>query len=259
MASRDNHIAPHTNVTEIDMGLDLLWRAGVTPDKVNLGLGWVKGANAGSCTDASGILDLQEIESIISDKGVTPWVSYDDDDTLQQKRKFANSTCLGGTMVWAMDQRDQTKDNGLAAAPPGEYRNLCCADGTKMGTCQWRGYRGMGLSCMGGCADGERKIVQSSPSRAIAERPRRGPRSKPSSREERFTMNFDGLDNPADDGIPDNVCAPTSNASDGNGRFKHPGYALLHTDAWVLGHAGKLQIAPMYADAPPNKRSWVEG
>ena len=35
------HIAPHTNVTEIDMGLDLLWRAGVTPGKVTLGLGWV--------------------------------------------------------------------------------------------------------------------------------------------------------------------------------------------------------------------------
>lgn len=29
-----------------------------------------------------------------------------------------------------------------------------------MGTCQWRGYRGMGLSCMGGCADGETEIVK---------------------------------------------------------------------------------------------------
>lgn len=27
------------------------------------------------------------------------WVSYDDDDTFDQKRKFANSRCLGGTMV----------------------------------------------------------------------------------------------------------------------------------------------------------------
>jgi hypothetical protein len=35
------YIAPHTNVTEIDLGLDLLWRAGVTPSKVVLGLGWV--------------------------------------------------------------------------------------------------------------------------------------------------------------------------------------------------------------------------
>ena len=35
------YIAPHTNVTEIDMGLDLLWRAGLEPSKVVLGLGWV--------------------------------------------------------------------------------------------------------------------------------------------------------------------------------------------------------------------------
>jgi chitinase len=59
---------------------------------------------------------LQEIEDIISTKGVKPvwdktaavkwitwnsnqWISYDDDDTFQQKRNFANSRCLGGTMV----------------------------------------------------------------------------------------------------------------------------------------------------------------
>lgn len=35
------YLATHTNVTEIDMGLDLLWRAGVEPSKVVLGLGWV--------------------------------------------------------------------------------------------------------------------------------------------------------------------------------------------------------------------------
>jgi chitinase len=35
------YIAPHTNVTEIDLGLDLLWRAGIDPDKVVMGLGFV--------------------------------------------------------------------------------------------------------------------------------------------------------------------------------------------------------------------------
>lgn len=85
------------------------------------------GANAGPCTDASGILDLQEIEDIISDKGLKPvwdkeaavkwitwdnnqWVSYDDDDTFQQKRKFANTRCLGGTMV-----RDAYFDTNIAS------------------------------------------------------------------------------------------------------------------------------------------------
>lgn len=36
------YIAPHTNLTEIDLGLDLLWRAGVDSSKVVLGEGWVR-------------------------------------------------------------------------------------------------------------------------------------------------------------------------------------------------------------------------
>ncbi|KAI1128608.1 family 18 glycosyl hydrolase [Nemania abortiva] len=248
------YIAPHTNVTEIDMGMDLLWRAGVEPGKVIMGLGWygrsftladpscnkpngvckfTGGAEAGECSNASGILTLQEIQDTISFNEVTPvwdkeamvkwvtwdsnqWVSYDDDDTFDQKRHFANSRCLGGTMVWAMDQRDQGDDNGLAPAKgvttgqqkdakqmsqdiaagvscyvtdcdakckkgtnpvtqmngqPGKlssadkcdsnkYRTLCCDDGTTMGTCKWRGYRGLGLSCMGGCDDEETEVLQ---------------------------------------------------------------------------------------------------
>ncbi|KAI2635311.1 hypothetical protein GGS21DRAFT_489974 [Xylaria nigripes] len=248
------YIAPHTNVTEIDLGMDLLWRAGVEPGKVVMGFGWygrsftlvdptcnkpngvckfTGGAEAGSCSQASGILTLQEIRDTINHNKVTPvwdkdamvkwvtwngnqWVSYDDDDTFDQKREFANSRCLGGTMVWAMDQRDQAEDNGLAPAKgvttgqqkdakqmsqdiaagvscyttdcgakckkgtnavtqmngqPGklssadkcdakQYRTLCCDDGTTLGTCKWRGYRGRGLSCMGGCDDEETEVVQ---------------------------------------------------------------------------------------------------
>ena len=36
-----------------------------------------------------------------------------------------------------------------------QYRSVCCNDGTTMGKCQWRGYRGAGLSCIQGCADGK--------------------------------------------------------------------------------------------------------
>lgn len=74
------------------------------------------GANAGPCSNAAGILDLQEIKDIISTNNLKPvwdktagikyitwggnqWVSYDDDDTFKQKRDFANSRCLGGMMV----------------------------------------------------------------------------------------------------------------------------------------------------------------
>lgn len=59
---------------------------------------------------------LQEIKDIISKNNLNPtwnkkagvkwitwggnqWVSYDDNDTFEQKRDFANSRCLGGLMV----------------------------------------------------------------------------------------------------------------------------------------------------------------
>jgi chitinase len=33
------YLATHTNITEIDLGMELLWRAGVKPEKVTLGQG----------------------------------------------------------------------------------------------------------------------------------------------------------------------------------------------------------------------------
>jgi chitinase len=41
------------------------------------------------------------------------WVSYDDADTFKLKVDFANSRCLAGTMVWAVDLDTMT---GLAAS-----------------------------------------------------------------------------------------------------------------------------------------------
>ena len=138
------YVASHTNLTEIDLGMDLLWRAGVTPDKVVLGQGWYGRsftlkdpscnvpngicqfsgpASPGPCSNAAGILDDQEIQDIISKNGLKPqydekaavkwitwdsnqWISYDDDETFAQKRAFANNRCLGGTMVSACFVRD---------------------------------------------------------------------------------------------------------------------------------------------------------
>ena len=248
------YIAPHTNITEIDVGLDLLWYAGVNPNKVVLGLAYYGrsftlkdpachvpngvcqfsgGANGGPCSATSGILDDQEIQDIITSTGVVPtwdktagvkwitwdsnqWVSYDDEDTFKQKETFANSRCLNGAMVWALDQVDQTASsqfgnnagvtpsqqstaNQMSAdqqagvtcytsdcgqkcrkgtnavtqmsgqpgqlstssrCPKGKYQTLCCDDGTITGICTWRGFRGVGLSCIGGCADGETQLAQ---------------------------------------------------------------------------------------------------
>jgi chitinase len=173
-------------------------------------------------------LNLQGIFDIIDEKKLEPthdkkagvkwihwdqdqWVSYDDDETLAQKREFAASRCLGGMMVWALDQIDQDASIGgalsseemeeaeamyqdaaakgvcyttmcddkcrdgdheaaqmrgqpgllstMARCPKGQVRRLCCTKGVTMGTCQWRGFRGLGLSCTGGCHGDETEVT----------------------------------------------------------------------------------------------------
>lgn len=131
------YIRPHTNLTEIEDGLSLLWRAGIDPSKVVLGLGWygrsftladsacavpngecrfTAGGTAGECTQSSGTLSNAEIKRILaSGAGVESydetaavrwltwntdqWVSYDDGQTMQQKLAKASSLCLGGIMI----------------------------------------------------------------------------------------------------------------------------------------------------------------
>ncbi|KAJ0383092.1 hypothetical protein COL922a_011197 [Colletotrichum nupharicola] len=216
-------VAPHTNLTEIDMGLDLLWRAGLKPEKVVLGQGYYGrsftlkdpscnkpngvcqfsgGAKEGPCSKASGILTLQEIFDIIEKQSLKP-----------QFDETAGVKC--GSMIWALDQVDQpskslqypedwsdeeisisedmiadeevkgvcyttkcgescrkgdheaSQMNGqpgslstMDRCPKNKILRLCCNKGTTMGKCRWRGYRGLGLACTGGCAVLETEITQ---------------------------------------------------------------------------------------------------
>jgi chitinase len=134
----------HTNLTEINMGLELLWRNNINPERVVMGLGFYgrsftmadsncmtsgcafkKGeAPAGECTNIPGVLSASEIHKIIRngasvsfDKEAAvkiatwnkdQWVSWDDMETLKLKLDYANKRCLGGTMVWAVDLDDGT-------------------------------------------------------------------------------------------------------------------------------------------------------
>ncbi|RHZ48405.1 uncharacterized protein CDV56_104274 [Aspergillus thermomutatus] len=93
-------VNPHTNLTEITDGLDLLWRNNIDPGKVTLGLGFygrsftlkdsgcntpgcafdtsaysAGGAAPGACTQTSGILSDYEINRIL--KQYNPTVQYD--------------------------------------------------------------------------------------------------------------------------------------------------------------------------------------
>ncbi|KAH9999574.1 hypothetical protein F4779DRAFT_635983 [Xylariaceae sp. FL0662B] len=87
---RDNQIGnllqPHTNLTEIERAAELLWRVGVTPDKVSLGFGFYgraftladsgcdkpgscrfsTGARPGPCTGTSGYLSYYEIQDLLA-------------------------------------------------------------------------------------------------------------------------------------------------------------------------------------------------
>ncbi|KAK2742693.1 hypothetical protein FQN57_005148 [Myotisia sp. PD_48] len=133
----------HTNLTEIELALDLLWRNKIDPEKVVLGLGFygraftvestsctrpgcrfVSASNAGRCSSEAGILLNSEIDYIIEKKSIRPslykkeavqvlswddqWVAYDDRETFQIKTDFARLHCLGGVMVWAISHDTAT-------------------------------------------------------------------------------------------------------------------------------------------------------
>ncbi|GAT22275.1 class V chitinase [Aspergillus luchuensis] len=105
----------HTNLTEIALAMDLLWRNDIEPSKVVMGLGFYGRSKAGPCTASAGILSFTEIESILKDSSrgankyydseaavqiitfdSNQWVSYDDWESFAVKMDYANSHCLGG-------------------------------------------------------------------------------------------------------------------------------------------------------------------
>lgn len=126
------------SITEITNALDLLWRNGIQPNKVALGLAFnarvltaadsncreprclfVSGGNAGKCSREVGIWLNSEISDIMKkgnlasqlDKNAAvktlkfdtnQWLTYDDEDTFKLKADFARSQYLGGVMVWAV-------------------------------------------------------------------------------------------------------------------------------------------------------------
>ncbi|KAK4143160.1 glycoside hydrolase superfamily [Dichotomopilus funicola] len=151
--SKVNSLGPyaraHTNLTEIEEALKLLWRNNINPERVNLGIGFYgrsftmkdskcmeagcefeKGGSGGDCTGTPGVLSAHEITQIIKngakvtlDKEAAveivtwddnQWVSWDNTETLAMKVKYANERCLGGVMAWAVDLDDGTLIKSLA-------------------------------------------------------------------------------------------------------------------------------------------------
>ncbi|KAE8396531.1 glycoside hydrolase [Aspergillus alliaceus] len=173
------HAYAHTNLTEINMGLELLWRSNINPNRVVMGLGFYgrsftmedpkcmtpgcpfkKGeAPAGECTNVPGVLSATEIHKIVRngasvsfDKeaavkiatwNTNQWVSWDDVETLRVKIDYANKRCLGGTMVWAIDLDDGTLIKALGTAmdkKAGKIRKVFVLDLLEIHTVQKHNY-----------------------------------------------------------------------------------------------------------------------
>ncbi|RYP44871.1 hypothetical protein DL768_008713 [Monosporascus sp. mg162] len=141
-----SQVLAHTNLTEIDLALDLFWRNDIEPSKIVLGLGfygrsfqltsascWKPGCAfdgpgvPGACTQAAGILSYREITEILATTGAkahfdeaaavkylvyagNSWISFDDAETFKLKIEYANGMGLGGLMIWAIDQDNNDLD-----------------------------------------------------------------------------------------------------------------------------------------------------
>ncbi|KAG5798604.1 hypothetical protein H9Q69_002344 [Fusarium xylarioides] len=146
------HILSHTNLTEIDLALDLFWRTNVEPSKIVMGLGfygrsftlassscWKPGCAftgpgaARPCTNTAG--SYKEVKDILRSTGATSyldkeaaarylvyagnsWISYDDPSTIQAKIDYANKIGLSGVMIWAIDLDDSSLESLRAVSDP---------------------------------------------------------------------------------------------------------------------------------------------
>ncbi|OGM51306.1 brain chitinase and chia [Aspergillus bombycis] len=140
----DKKAAGHTNLTDVNKGVENYIRAGVAPSKLVLGTAFygrsVKMASTsctqpgctftgpgaeGRCVKTAGYLSHTEINDVISG-GATPvfdqagsvqhltwggdnWVSYDDPETIKIKVNYASRKGLRGVMAWAIDMDDEQR------------------------------------------------------------------------------------------------------------------------------------------------------
>ncbi|KAI2643596.1 carbohydrate-binding module family 18 [Xylaria nigripes] len=159
------HIYAHTNITEMKSAFDLFWRNDVPANKLNMGLGFYGrafqlqdpgcskpgcgfkgGATKGTCSDESGILSYREIMEITRNKKLKPvhdkeagvkyitwnsdqWVSYDDADTFEEKKDLAKDLGLGGFLIWAIDQDDDSLSALQAVISPKKLGDFVAASG----------------------------------------------------------------------------------------------------------------------------------
>jgi hypothetical protein len=127
-------------------------------------------------------MSLLEIKKLIKEKNLTPrlntdsmmkeliwddqWIGYDDEETHEMKRKFANNLCFGGTMAWSVDFNSGTGDgdsapistNGQCGPDNGGFK---CEGSTYGDCCSSYGYCGSSEThCGSGCVSGNCLVGQ---------------------------------------------------------------------------------------------------
>ncbi|KAJ6503695.1 hypothetical protein C8R45DRAFT_973479, partial [Mycena sanguinolenta] len=157
-------VLAHTNLTEIEAAFQLYANVGVDPSRMLVsssctdpGCPFAGAAPAGPCSANPGTLMFSEIETIVSSVGTdqlifdekdavkylvyndVDWVSYDDAQTFAMKLQFANDICVGGTMVWSLDQSAE-----ILLALWGDVTANNASSSVTGDQCM---YTGCGLSC----------------------------------------------------------------------------------------------------------------
>lgn len=168
-----NQVLGHTNLTEIKLAAELLWRVGVKPNQVALGFGFYGrafrlqdpsctepgcpfsgGADPGICTATSGYLAYYEVKDILErNSGIQvkhdrdaavkyfswdgQWISYDDADTFKQKVEWANDIGFSGSLIWASDLDDYTFSAHSALLGQDLYRDPLTMTGALAPSMAW--------------------------------------------------------------------------------------------------------------------------
>ncbi|KAJ8520186.1 hypothetical protein ONZ45_g2971 [Pleurotus djamor] len=147
-------VLPHTAIPEVNTAVNMFLKAGVSLNKINLGIGFYGrsftladpscnvggcpmsgGGLPGPCTDGEGFLSYGEIEHIIQSRGIQPtynstsqtmtlkydnqWVGYDNPATIAKKLQYVLDRRMPGVLIWAVDL---DKNNALLRAVVGNSR-----------------------------------------------------------------------------------------------------------------------------------------
>ncbi|KAK0560437.1 hypothetical protein OC861_006279 [Tilletia horrida] len=175
-----SYVFGHTNLSEIKTSIDLFVRNKIPMSKITLGMAFYARTytlTLPSCSEPGcefsgagrpigssvkgGIESYADIQTIISN-GADPtfdekaaikylvyegdqWLSYDDADTWLLKMDYANSICIGGTMIWSVDM-DTPQGDALSALYP-TIAGIAGSDGDGAQACQ---VTGCGESCPAG-------------------------------------------------------------------------------------------------------------